>query len=389
MISNQKFTLNQMQQIFAASGCELLEDQYINSQSKMRYRCSCGNESSINYSNFRLGKRCGCGRVGANRYSEEEIRKIVGDRGCTYLSSTYDDENHRLSYICKCGNAKQITLKGFQKSNRCHDCYGKTMSLSFESVRNYFESKGCLLLETEYKNVKTKMRYRCSCGTESSITFDSFKRGNRCRQCGNAKSKTRQSLSHDFVKSYFAKQDCELLEDYTHSRNPMAYRCSCGNISTISWNNFQRGRRCRLCGICRRSGNNHYEWIEDRDEYKKFCDLKQRCYKALRASLKASSKSKSDKTSVMMGYSVQDLKTRIESHPNWSTIKDQGWHLDHIYPIKAFKEYGIDDIRLINALDNLQPLEGRENIIKSDHYDRQNFETWLRSKAISFKGPTL
>ena len=43
--------------------------------------------------------------------------------------------------------------------------------LTYEYVRDYFSEQGCELLETEYKNCMTKMRYRCKCGNISKISF--------------------------------------------------------------------------------------------------------------------------------------------------------------------------------------------------------------------------
>ena len=54
-------------------------------------------------------------------------------------------------------------------------------------------------------------------------------------------------------------------------------------------------------------------------------------------------------------------------------------------PIIAFIESGIDDISVINALDNLQPLDARSNLSKAGSYDRAKFKTYLSSKGISFK----
>jgi len=46
--------------------------------------------------------------------------------------------------------------------------------LTFEYVKQYFEDRGCELLETEYINSKIKMRYICKCGNEAEIKFNSF-----------------------------------------------------------------------------------------------------------------------------------------------------------------------------------------------------------------------
>ncbi len=69
--------------------------------------------------------------------------------------------------------------------------------------------------------------------------------------------------------------------------------------------------------------------------------------------------------------------SHIQAHSNWPLIKDTDWHLDHIFPVKAFVERGITDISLICCLKNLQPLSSEENMVKGDRYDSAAFEQWL------------
>jgi hypothetical protein len=55
-------------------------------------------------------------------------------------------------------------------------------------------------------------------------------------------------LSYEYVKSYFEKQGCELLEkNYFSNKSPLKYRCKCNKVMVTCWNNFSRGFRCRLC----------------------------------------------------------------------------------------------------------------------------------------------
>lgn len=61
------------------------------------------------------------------------------------------------------------------------------------------------------------------------------------------------------------------------------------------------------------------------------------------------------------------------------------WHIDHIFPLKAFVDYGILDPALANCLENLQPMLGKENISKSAKYDKFSFENWLESKGINLE----
>jgi len=45
---------------------------------------------------------------------------------------------------------------------------------NYEYVKGCFKEQGCELLEKEYKNNKTKMKYKCNCKNISKITFSNF-----------------------------------------------------------------------------------------------------------------------------------------------------------------------------------------------------------------------
>lgn len=260
--------------------------------------------------------------------------------------------------------------------------------LSFEEVKGYFEQHGCELLETEYKNARTKMRYRCNCGKEALIVYDSFKTGNRCRDCGNRKSAKKQTLSHDYVFTHFKEQGCLLLDQYVSSNIPMAYICNCGKESKISWCNFFSGKkRCLSCGTKKRSGENHYEWREDRELYDLVYTFRQRCYKMVAITLAATNQRKSNRTANLLGYDHNQLKEHLTSHPNWEKVQGGKWHVDHIFPIKAFIDHGISDLKIINSLDNLRPLEATANMSKGDSYNEQEFLKWLETKGIQGRLP--
>ena len=68
----------------------------------------------------------------------------------------------------------------------CGSC-SRSIRYSIDYVREAFEQEGCELLETEYVNCKTPMRYIALCGHESKISFDVFMNApsasKRCRDC--------------------------------------------------------------------------------------------------------------------------------------------------------------------------------------------------------------
>lgn len=320
-----KNTVFNIKKYFKEQGCKLLEEKYINAHVKMKYICSCGNKSSINWNNFKSGKRCGCKRKDIQKLTKEEIKKEVEEKGYEFISYKYNGLRHTIECRCRCDNLRKCKLNNFRKSPRCRKCLHKDLAFNIEFVRSYFSENGCELLEKEYNNARESLKYKCSCGKESEICFYSFKNGSRCRDCGGKK--------------------------------------------TSEW--LSKNRR----------GESNPRWIKDRSTKKLndlFCN---KCRHMVKRTLKFFQQGKISRTEQILGYKFADLKLHIESHENWHRVKNKNWHIDHIFPLKAFIDYGILDARLANCLENLQPMLANENISKSAKYDRRSFENWLRSKS--------
>ena len=132
---------------------------------------------------------------------------------------------------------------------------------TLEYIKGYFEEQGCELLEKEYKGSRIKMKYRCSCGDISKMSFGNFKAGYRCKRCGYKKSREKQKLMLKYIKNYFEEHKCVLLEtEYINCKTKMRYICNCKNINKISFSNFQKGRRCKKCGIEKTPGENNHNY---------------------------------------------------------------------------------------------------------------------------------
>lgn len=190
-----------------------------------------------------------------------------------------------------------------------------------------------------------------------------------------------KKLEYNYVYDCFKKQGCELLEkEYINCSTKMRYRCSCENISETTFAHFLTGKRCKKCGIEKRSGENSSNWIVDRQVVKENKQFRNKCHIMLRNFYKYTNGTKTNKSAKLLGYTVKELKDHIHNHPNWTNIDKNNWHLDHIFPIKAFLDYNIQDLKLINCLDNLQPLNEQDNLVKHCKYDKGNFESWLTSR---------
>lgn len=91
---------------------------------------------------------------------------------------------------------------------------------------------------------------------------------------------------------------------------------------------------------------------------------------AMRKMVSRCLKNKRDRTSTILGYTADQLKSRIESGflPGMSWENHGEWHIDHIKPIAVFHREGVTCPAIINALTNLQPLWAKDNLSKGDKY---------------------
>jgi hypothetical protein len=198
----QKLELKDVQKVFEERGFVLLDDTYINSETPLRYRCKCGNESKMSYKNAKKGRNCAeCGKKKLSKantkFTIEFINTYFQENGCTLLSNEYkpsaDKTKHKLQYVCSCGNTAEISwYQAFHSGTSCSNCRSTKIGdikrkYSVEDVCQLFAEQGKLLIETQFKNSLTPMRYICKCGKESQITLNNFFKGKDCYDCRNDK----------------------------------------------------------------------------------------------------------------------------------------------------------------------------------------------------------
>lgn len=161
----------------------------------------------------------------------------------------------------------------------------------------------------------------------------------------------------------------------------MKYRCVCGNESTSNWNNFMRGKRCQACLFKRRSGSSNYQWRIDRG--KKHLDHRYRQL-AYRAMKQVGMKPDGSVLRIKQhfGYTLEEFYKHVTSQQMY--VKDGEWEIDHIYPVWAFTEAGILDLKIINAFDNLRIVSKEVNRKKCYKFNPVAFVNWLKSKGVAF-----
>lgn len=124
-----------------------------------------------------------------------------------------------------------------------------------DNVREYIERFNCELISNTYKNAKTKIDIRCSCGEIFNVTYDGFKNSKlkKCKKCVSECASKRISLTIEYVKMYVNNNSkCELIsKEYISSGEKLIFKCHCGNEFEQSFDVFRNGskKQCPKCSI--------------------------------------------------------------------------------------------------------------------------------------------
>lgn len=216
--------------------------------------------------------------------------------------------------------------------------------LTYDEVKEFIELKEYKLISDTYVNANQKILIMCKCGYKYEVVFASFKSGRRCPRCSK-----KERYSYEFVKEYFEKEGCELLEtEYINNHTHMKYICKNKHIIYTTFNKFKSGYRCRICWDEYNTGENHVSWNPNKNEMN--------LYRRIRKKL---------------SKNYINLYMKDDLNYNNYLLKEKKYHIDHIIPVQCFvkltTEFKLNEIdikKIINQRNNLQLLTEYENMSK-------------------------
>lgn len=201
-----KWNFDKVKAKFEEEDYELLENEYKGHKVKHKFVCPEGHEGEIVFKDFVAGNRCReCGvrnRANSIKKPTKEVKQEFEDGGCILLTEEYLNSRQKLRYICECGKERIITRTHFLRGQRCRDCgvkkIGVSRKINMETIRKAFELSNMELLDDEYINSETSMRYKCKiCEYQSTASVKTVINGSRCRKCSyediSGKNNTRWS----------------------------------------------------------------------------------------------------------------------------------------------------------------------------------------------------
>ncbi|WP_144509975.1 HNH endonuclease [Bacillus sp. FJAT-22090] len=179
--STRKKTMKEFAQNVSEWGYTISGDPVKNIRDKRTFICSEGHERTTSYSELKKASGCPTCRGYINKHTEESISSSLAKVGIKYLTG-FINTNEVFMYECECGNESVGRYHRLLSGERCPDCSSKRF-WKYDEVVQYYKDRDCELLETEYIDSKSPMKYKCSCGETYSRTFNTFQYHPLCRNC--------------------------------------------------------------------------------------------------------------------------------------------------------------------------------------------------------------
>ena len=174
------------------------------------------------------------------------------------LEDTWVSSTTPMRFRCSCGEEFLATWNKFQSQNkrRCSACAKKEQykekRLPMTTVQDNIAALGCEYMSGEYKNQKSKLTIRCSCGGLFVSRYDNLMaQGNGlCPSCSKKAGGRKQAYTIPEAALVAYAFDAELLsEEYTNAHEKLRFRCRCGREFSTSLNCFINAGKT-MCDVC-------------------------------------------------------------------------------------------------------------------------------------------
>lgn len=258
---------------------ELLSE-YVDMDTKMNFRCSCGNIFITSWHEFNSKKypkrQCNtCGRKkpnSKNKITISFIKKYLSENNytCELLSDKYIDCDSKLEFKCECENIFYASWSNIKRmSGFCKECVNKKRISSYEYIQNKINEiykDNCYEL-IHIDDLYLKIKHN-NCNNVFLVRKDHFFNGQGCKIC-NLKNRNFGQLSNDefLNRLYKYLDEYDILTEYKNNHTFVEIKCKkCNNIfKKTPYHIYERGIYCPIC-----NGSKGEQYIE---KYLKLNDI--------------------------------------------------------------------------------------------------------------------
>ncbi|MBN3761227.1 hypothetical protein [Burkholderia sp. Ac-20365] len=181
----------------------------------------------------------------------DTYRRIARERGGVCLSDEYRGSKVSLRFRCSEGHeweARPADIKNKPtnagRGTWCALC-SKRRIAGIATFHEMAAARGGVCLSTEYKNVETRLAFRCAQGHEWEARAENVRLGHWCRRCAVAESAKARRPPDDRFEALAARHGGVCLSTYVDALTPLHFRCAHGH----EWRALPKSANqwCRTC----------------------------------------------------------------------------------------------------------------------------------------------
>ncbi len=181
---SQPLSIEQFHKIAKERGGECLSKEYINSNTKLKWKCEKGHVWEATPMHIKHSKSWCLICSGKEKHTIEKMKEIANERGGECLSKEYINSNIKLKWKCEKGHVWEVSPINIVNNNAwCKKCAGKEI-LNIKEFHKIAKERGGECLSKEYKNNASKLKFVCNFGHIWETTGKSIKgRNSWCPEC--------------------------------------------------------------------------------------------------------------------------------------------------------------------------------------------------------------
>lgn len=232
--------------IESIKGYTLLSTEYTGSKNKLKIKCGNGHLFEITYDNFKQGKRCyECKRT---RWNIEKVKDLFDQKGLILTENEYINTSTKMEFRCKIHSdlIQHATLGSVQQGKGCKICGIEKVSRirrnSVDDIIKKAKDKNFKIMNPEnYKNVNSMLEFECINGHKFTSSYSNMINLSDCKKCKGIISETEENVRE------FAKNRGYKLLLFVDRNSNIQVECPNKHTTHIAWRSFRNGQECTEC----------------------------------------------------------------------------------------------------------------------------------------------
>jgi hypothetical protein len=244
-------TIQEMREIAESRGGSCISEGYVNTATKLCWRCREGHEWNAAPLHIKGGHWCPlCARVA--RLTLQEMNSIAARKSGQCLSAEYLGSAKPLRWRCAVGHGWNARPASVKSGSWCPYC-ARNRELEFEQLRQIARERGGRCLSTEYKNSHTPLLWECRqrhrwSARPANIKGGTRKKGSWCLECYNTRRVFRPKQNIQAMRELARSRGGQCASsEYFGSKSKLIWQCAYGHEWEARPVSVLHGTWCPMC----------------------------------------------------------------------------------------------------------------------------------------------